>query len=99
MHPHGGSAKAGLAAKDSNNAETRMFMARTSRQAGEACQALATRSGMPAVRLRWRSKGLEWFEKSLGLYRVLGGAGALNGQEVNAGAEVSRLLETLRKAS
>ncbi|HET9951836.1 MAG TPA: serine/threonine-protein kinase [Candidatus Eisenbacteria bacterium] len=89
----------GLAARDSGNAETRMFMARASRQAGEACQALATRSGTPAERLRWRSKGLEWFERSRSLYRALGVAGALNGHEVNAEAEVSRLLETLRETS
>lgn len=90
---------AGLAAHDSGNAETRMFMARASRQAGEACAALATRSATAEERPRWRAKARDWLEKSLGLYRALGSAGTLAGQDAGAEAEISRQLETLRKAS
>jgi len=88
-----------LAAHDSSNAETRTFMARSGRQAGEACLALASRSGAAGERARWRASALEWFEKSLGLYRGLANAGALTGDDVGAQADVTRKLEALRRAS
>lgn len=90
---------AGLAAKDTSNAENRVFMARCGRQAGEACEALSTRSGAAAERAQWRSKATEWFEKSLALYRTLGAAGALTGPDAAAPAELARRVEALRKVS
>jgi tetratricopeptide (TPR) repeat protein len=85
-----------LAAHDTSNAETRMFMARTSRRAGEACQTLAHRTTARGERARWRAKGVDWFEKSLALYRELGKAGALSGQEAVAPSEVSSQLVALQ---
>ena len=88
-----------LAAHDSSNAETRTFMARSGRQAGEACLALASRSSGAGEQARWRASALDWFEKSLGLYRGLANAGALTGDDVGAQADVIRKLEALRRAS
>ena len=88
-----------LAVHDSSNAETRTFMARSGRQAGEACLALTSRSGAAGERARWRASALDWFEKSLGLYRGHASAAALTGDDVGAQADVSRKVEALRKAS
>jgi tetratricopeptide (TPR) repeat protein len=85
-----------LAAHDKSNAETRTFMARVSRKAGDACRTMAIKSTNPEERIRWRSKGLDWYGKSLDLYRTLGGAGALAGDDLGAEAEVSRQMASLR---
>jgi eukaryotic-like serine/threonine-protein kinase len=84
-----------LAAHDTSNAETRMFLARTSRQAGEACQK-ASRSGARDTAARWKLKARDWFEKSLAHYRQLGKEGALSGREAGAPAEVSNQLAALQ---
>lgn len=73
-----------LAAHDTSNAETRIFMARSSRKAGEACKSMASRSATREERGHWRSRALEWFQKSLAIYRSLGKAGALGGEEIGA---------------
>jgi serine/threonine protein kinase/tetratricopeptide (TPR) repeat protein len=83
-----------LAAHDTSNAETRTFMARISRQAGEACRAMVSRSG--SERSRWRSKARDWFEKSLVLYQQLGSANALTGPDIGAAAEVTNRLADLQ---
>jgi non-specific serine/threonine protein kinase/serine/threonine-protein kinase len=90
---------AGLAAKDTSNAENRLFMARCGRQAGEACEALATSAGQGAGRAEWRTKASDWFERSLAIYRTLGAAGALTGPDAAAPAELARRVEALRKVS
>ena len=86
----------GLAARDSGNVEMRARMAKASRKAGEACRLLASTGSRE--RLGWRSRALDWYAKSLGLYRTLGDAGALGDEERAAPAEVSRELEALRNA-
>ena len=85
-----------LAAHDKSNAETRTFMARVSRKAGDACRMVALQSTAPEERIRWRSKALDWYGKSVDLYRALGGAGALAGDDLGAEAEVSRQMASLR---
>lgn len=84
-----------LASKDTSNAEARTLMARSSRQAGEACRALAARAGGAGERARWRSKAVDWYRTSLGLYRALGSAGALAGEDVAASASLTRTLAEL----
>ncbi|HEU4941612.1 MAG TPA: hypothetical protein VFT97_08345, partial [Candidatus Eisenbacteria bacterium] len=84
-----------LAAHDTSNAETRTFLARASRQAGEACQK-ASRSGTRNDATRWKLKARDWYEKSLAHYRQLGKAGALSGQDAGAPAEVSNQLAALQ---
>jgi hypothetical protein len=84
-----------LAAHDASNAETRVFLARTSRQAGEACQK-ASRSGGREEATRWKLRARDWFQRSLAHYRQLGKDGALSGQEVGAPAEVSNQLAALQ---
>jgi non-specific serine/threonine protein kinase/serine/threonine-protein kinase len=85
-----------LAAHDTSNAETRTFMARASRRAGEACRALASRSGAREARARWRTKAVDWYGKSLTLYRALGRAGALAGEDAAAPVDVSAVLASLQ---
>jgi len=84
-----------LVSKDTSNAEARTLMARSSRQAGEACRALATRAGVAGERAKWRSKAVDWYRTSLGLYRALGSAGALAGKDVTASASLTRSLAEL----
>ena len=82
-----------LAANDAGNMELRAQMARASRRAGDACSAMATPgSGAKAV---WRAKAVEWYSKSLNLYRSLASSGSLAAAESGAADEVSRLLASL----
>jgi tetratricopeptide (TPR) repeat protein len=85
-----------LAAKDSSNAALRGQMARTSRDAGDACRAMAERSGAAGERALWRSRAADWYSKSLALYRSLSSAGALSGSEAGAPEQVSSLLASVR---
>jgi hypothetical protein len=71
-------------------------MAKASRKAGEACRLLASTGSRE--RPEWRLRAVDWYAKSLDLYRMLGGAGALADDERAAPAEVSRELEALRNA-
>jgi non-specific serine/threonine protein kinase/serine/threonine-protein kinase len=84
-----------LAAHDSSNAETRVFLARTSRQAGEACQK-ASRSAGREEAVRWKLRAKDWLQKSLAHYRQLGKDGALTGQDVAAPVEISNQLAALQ---
>ena len=86
----------GLAAKDSGNVDLRARMAKTSRKAGEACRVLASKRS-PASST-WRFRALDWYGKSLGLYRDLGHSGALGEEERGAPTEISRELALLRRA-
>lgn len=86
----------GLGARDTANVEARSFMARASRRAGEACRRMATGSKLSAETVRWRSKALDWYAKSLSLYQRLGDKGVLAGGEVGAPAQVSRELAELQ---
>ena len=86
----------GLAAKDSGNVDLKARMAKSSRKAGEACRLLASKGSREGS--QWRSRARDWYEKSLGLYRMLGETGALADGERAAPGEVSRELEALRNA-
>jgi eukaryotic-like serine/threonine-protein kinase len=81
-----------IAAADSTNAESRIFMARSSRLAGEACQALSHQAGSGNERSHWRSRALTWLEKSREIYRELAKSGHLTGEETHAPEEVERLI-------
>jgi len=85
-----------LAAKDTSNVALRSQTARISRDAGDACRAMAARTGSPAEKTRWRSRAAEWYSKSLALYRSLAASGALNGPESGAPTEVSSLLASMQ---
>jgi len=88
-----------IAAADTANTESRIFMARSSRRAGEACQALSRQAGSEAERSRWRSRALTWLEKSRELYRELARQGRLSGEETTAPAELDRLIAGLGSRS
>jgi len=83
-----------LAANDTANVDVRASMARASRRAGEACRLLAA-TLTSGARLPWRSKALEWYSRSLGLYQGLSRSGALMGGDVGAAAELSREMAAL----
>ncbi|HET9250885.1 MAG TPA: protein kinase [Candidatus Eisenbacteria bacterium] len=85
-----------LAERDASNTELRAQMARASRKAGEACAAMAARSGASEVTVAWRSKAADWYSKSLDLYRSLAAGGSLAGAEAGAPDEVSKELAALR---
>jgi serine/threonine protein kinase/tetratricopeptide (TPR) repeat protein len=85
-----------LAAADTGNAESRTYMARSGRGAGEACGALADRARSQVDRSRWRTRALSWLGKSLDLYRGLAKAGALMGDETAAPQELDRLVAKAR---
>jgi len=84
-----------LAARDTSNADARTLMARSSRQAGEACRAMAAGAGAPGERSRWRAKAMGWYRRSLDLYRALEGAGALAGEDLGASASLTHALAEL----
>jgi len=84
-----------IAAADTANVESQVFMGRCSRRAGEACQALSIAAASGAERLRWKSRSLEWLLKSRGIYRGLAAAGRLDGEETAAPEEVDRLIAGL----
>ncbi len=85
-----------LAAADTGNAESRLYMARSSRGAGEACEALS-RAAAGAARARWRTRALTWFGRSADVYRGLARRGALTGEESAAPQEIDRMIAGLRK--
>ena len=86
----------GLAARDSGNVDLQVRMAKTSRKAGEACRVLASKRSPAAS--TWRFRAIDWYAKSLGLYRALGHSGALADEERGAATEISKELTLLRKA-
>ena len=88
-----------IAAADTANTESRIFMARSSRRAGEACRALSRRALSEPERSGWRSRALTWLEKSREHYRALARQGRLNGEETTAPGEVDQLIAALPKAS
>jgi tetratricopeptide (TPR) repeat protein len=85
-----------LAAADTGNAESRAYMARSGRGAGEACQALSRETGSGAERSRWRARALTWLARSLELYRRLAQSGALTGEEAGAPEELGRVVAELQ---
>jgi non-specific serine/threonine protein kinase/serine/threonine-protein kinase len=85
-----------LAAEDSSNAENRIYVARSCRQAGDACLALWKEARTPEERARHRARALEWFGRSLGHYSALANAGALAGEESGAPAELTRKMAAMR---
>jgi serine/threonine protein kinase/tetratricopeptide (TPR) repeat protein len=87
-----------LVAADTMNTENRAWMAQSGRGAGEACEAVATRSGSAAERARWRERALTWLARSLEIYRGLEKAGALPEGEADTPAEVARLIQKVRAA-
>src|SRR5262249_58774938 len=66
-----------LASADTSNAESRVYMARSGRGAGEACDALSRAARSPAERRRWRTHALSWLEQSRYLYRERAKDGAI----------------------
>jgi len=85
-----------LAAADTGNAESRIYMARSCRGAGEACQSLARAARSGAERAQWRGRAVTWLEKSLGLYQGLARSGALSGEEVEAPKQLHRMVADMR---
>jgi hypothetical protein len=71
-------------------------MARASRNAGDACGAMAARSGPPGEAARWRSRAADWYARSLDLYRSLAAAGSLPAAEVATVDEVAKRLTSVR---
>lgn len=88
-----------LVAMDSTNAENRTFMARSGREAGEACQALANGAHSPAERAHWRGRALDWLERSRAIYEALARAGALTGEDVAAPQQIAHLVAGIRSGS
>jgi tetratricopeptide (TPR) repeat protein len=86
-----------IAAADSANLESRIYMARCGRLAGEACRELSNGSRSGEERARWRSLAMTWLVRSQTLYQALGKAGALAGEEIAAPDEVDRLVAGMRK--
>jgi len=87
---------AALAEADTSNAETRGFMARSGRRAGEACEALASHAVSATERADWRAQALGWYARSLELYRGLDARGALTAADAAAPGEVAARLVALR---
>jgi tetratricopeptide (TPR) repeat protein len=86
-----------LAAADTANVDDRIYMARSSREAGKACEAMARGAATPDQRSRCRARARTWFGRSLDLYRSLEKSGALAGEEAAAPAELDRAVAGLRK--
>jgi tetratricopeptide (TPR) repeat protein len=82
-----------LAAKDTSNTELCAQAARSSRNAGDACLAMSQASGDRSL---WRSRAAEWYARSATLYRTLTTSGALQGAELAAVDQVSKLLDSVR---
>jgi len=87
-----------LASADTSNAESRVYMARSGRGAGEACDALSRAARSPAERRRWRTHALSWLEQSRDLYRELAKAGAIQGDDAKAPAELDHLIAGIAKS-
>jgi tetratricopeptide (TPR) repeat protein len=85
-----------LAAADSANHDSRLYMARSGRRAGEACLALSKLETSRARQLPWRTRAVSWFEKSLDAYTRLEREGGMLGEDAAAPAEVARELAALR---
>ena len=84
-----------LAAKDTANVDLRVYLARSSREAGRACAALVAKAtGAEASRLRLRAR--EWYWASLSAYDRLGPAVPV--EDKDAKAELSHELAALSKA-
>ena len=88
-----------LAAVDTSNAETRGYVARVGRAAGEACEALANHAASTTERARWRAQALDWYTRSLGAYRVLDARGALAAGEATAPDQLATRVAALRGES
>jgi non-specific serine/threonine protein kinase/serine/threonine-protein kinase len=85
-----------IAAADSGSAESRAYMARICRQAGEASREVSRGAHSDAERAQWRARALTWLEKSRELYSRLAATGALVGEETRAPAELNQLVATVR---
>ena len=59
--------------------------------AGEACEALASGSASSAGRARWRAEALDWYVRSLEVYRQLDARGALVTGDAEAPREAREL--------
>ena len=84
-----------IAAADTANAESRIFMARCSRGAGEACRRLSDEADAQTERSLWQSRALKWLSRSREIYRGLAAAGRLSGEETTAPQELDRLIARL----
>jgi non-specific serine/threonine protein kinase/serine/threonine-protein kinase len=84
-----------LAAADTANVDNRLFMAKSSRGAGEACRSLSQRTGSEAERSRCRARAGMWLERSLAVYRKLQASGALAGEDAAAPAQLESMLAQL----
>jgi non-specific serine/threonine protein kinase/serine/threonine-protein kinase len=87
-----------LASMDTSNAEARTSLARSGRKAGEACEALASRGTPISEREQWRVRALDWYARSLGVYRRLDASGALAANEATAPREIEARVAALRRA-
>jgi non-specific serine/threonine protein kinase/serine/threonine-protein kinase len=85
-----------LAAADTTNADHRTFMARSSRAAGEACQAQWRQATSEAERSRCRTRALMWLLRSRDLYHALRASGALAGEETRAPAQLDQMVADLQ---
>ena len=85
-----------IATADTANAESRIFMARCSRSAGEACRRLSDQADAGVERSLWRSRALTWLSRSREIYRGLAAAGRLSGEETAAPRELDRVIAGLQ---
>jgi tetratricopeptide (TPR) repeat protein len=86
-----------LVLADTSNAESRQFMARSGRGAGEACHALSRQSRSDAERSLWKARALTWLGQSRDLYRDLAKSGALTGGEEKAPKELDGMIAGMRR--
>lgn len=86
-----------LAAADTGNVEHRLWLARSCRQAGEACGALSRSASTLAEHSRWRAQAETWFDRGLARYDALARGGLLPGDEASAPQEIRDRLAALRR--
>jgi non-specific serine/threonine protein kinase/serine/threonine-protein kinase len=86
-----------LSAADSGNVEMRGYVALSARSAAEACEALAKGSTRASEREGCRRRAIDWYAKSLGVYRGLAAAGALSEGDAAAPKEIEAKLAMLRR--
>ena len=73
------------------------MLARSHRQAGSACVALAKSAGSANDRAHWQSEAVGWLQLSLARFRAMAQAGVLQGEELTAPAQIRQQLATLER--
>ena len=86
-----------LSAADTANVSHKVFMARTARQAGEACASAARAAASGGDREAALRRARDWFASSLAGYRELERRKLLLAEDATAPAEVARLAAALER--